>query len=136
MSKWPESPWSPEGCCLGHLVCGDHSRAAGALLQINPRSRQSSAGGALGPAIVEASGGAIDERKCGDVIIARVGKFSERRKHAHMIHDMLSRSLPHIVATTTISLNYLVIYFLYFGLYQNYGMQNETMECDYLTQRF
>jgi hypothetical protein len=40
------------------------------------------------------------------------------------------------VATTTISLNYLDIYFLYFGLYRIYGMQYETMECNYLTQSF
>jgi len=45
------------------------------------------------------------------------------------MHDALSHSLPHIVATTTISLIYLVIYFYYYGLYQIYGMQYETMEC-------
>jgi hypothetical protein len=39
------------------------------LLQVNPRSRQSSAGGALGPAIIEASGGAIDKQKHGNVVI-------------------------------------------------------------------
>ena len=81
--------------------------------------------GILGLAVVEASGraGVIDERKRGDVIIVRVGRFSECRKHTHMMHDALSRSLPHVVATTTISLIYLVIYFLYFGLYRNYGMR-------------
>jgi len=49
-----------------------------------------------------------------------------------------SRSLPRIVAThslpTTISMNYLVIYFRYFDLYQIYGTWNKTMEHDYLTQ--
>ena len=94
--------------------------------------------GALGLAVVEASGGAgaIDERKRGDVIIARVGRFSERRKHTRTTRDALSRSLPRVVATTTISLIYLVIYFLYFGLYRNYGTRYETMERDYLTQSF
>jgi len=94
--------------------------------------------GALGPAVVEASGGAgaIDEWKYGDVIIARVGRFSEHQKHTRTMHNALSRSLPHVVATTTISLIYLVIYFLYFGLYRNYGTRYETMECDYLTQSF
>ena len=34
---------------------------------------------------------------------------------------------------TTISLNYLVIYFRYFDPYRIYGTRNETMEHDYLT---
>jgi hypothetical protein len=58
------------GSSLGCSAHGDHSRAAGALLWVNPRSRQSSAGGALGPAVIEASGGAIDKRKHGNVVIA------------------------------------------------------------------
>jgi hypothetical protein len=58
------------GLSLGHSACGDHSGAAGALLRVNPRSRQSSAGGTLGSAVIEASGGVIDKQKCGNVVIA------------------------------------------------------------------
>ena len=108
------------GSSLGRSARGDCSRAAGALLRVNPRSRQSSAGGVLGLAIIEASGGAIDRQKRGNVVIAWVGKCSEcseLRKHTRTTRDVLLCSLPRVVATTTISLNYLVIYFLYFGLY-------------------
>jgi hypothetical protein len=57
------------GSSLGCSVCGDRSGAAGALLQVNPRSRQSLAGGALGLAVMEASGRAIDKWKHGNVVI-------------------------------------------------------------------
>ena len=40
------------------------------MLRVNPRSRQSSAGGTLGSAVIEASGGVIDKQKCGNVVIA------------------------------------------------------------------
>ncbi len=85
------------GMLFGHSVHGDHSRVSGA---INPRSRQSLAGGALGLAIIEASGGAIDRRKHGNVIvIAWVGKCSELQKHGRTTRNVLSCSLPRVVAT-------------------------------------
>ena len=56
----------PGGMSLQHSACGDCSGAAGAT---NPKLGHSSAGGALGPVVIEASSRAIDI-----VVIVWVGK--------------------------------------------------------------
>jgi hypothetical protein len=65
-------------------VCVDCSEVVGALLRTNPKSRHSSAGGALGPVLIAASSRAIDKQKHVDVDIGyrqAVARASETRTH-------------------------------------------------------
>jgi hypothetical protein len=64
----------------------------------------------------------------GNVVTALSVRWGCGHVHVHVLNTIW---LP-----TTISQNYLVIYFRYFDLYQIYGTRNETMECDYLRQSF